>query len=235
MSSVKLKHSSGNGTVINAPAANPSADITLKVPSTTGTAGQVLAVASANHSSTNAELEWVANSAGTGRKILEQFYTPCDGSVIATSAGNITIGDADAAQNLTTTYADVTGSSIAYTPPAGTTQVIYEFNFKLAFIDSGPLSHFKFFIDSDEVSDARTTYAGTYRESRESFKWGINIGGSAVTATGRLASWSSAKTLKLQAREYAGANEAKIHEKRHWDGSASNQFSRACIGITAIG
>ncbi len=60
MSSLKLKHSSGNGTVINAPAANPSADITLKVPSTTGSAGQVLKVASANHSSTNAELEWAA-------------------------------------------------------------------------------------------------------------------------------------------------------------------------------
>ena len=25
------------------------------------------------------------------RMVLEQFYTPCDGSVIATSAGNITI------------------------------------------------------------------------------------------------------------------------------------------------
>ena len=57
---VKLKHASGNGTVIGAPAANPSADITLKAPSTTGSAGQVLAVASANHSSTNAELEWAA-------------------------------------------------------------------------------------------------------------------------------------------------------------------------------
>ena len=55
---VKLKHASGNGTVIGAPAANPSADITLKAPSTTGSAGQVLKVASANHSSTNAELEW---------------------------------------------------------------------------------------------------------------------------------------------------------------------------------
>ena len=65
---VKLKHASGNGTVIGAPAANPSADITLKAPSTTGSAGQVLKVASANHSSTNAELEWAAASGG---KILQ--------------------------------------------------------------------------------------------------------------------------------------------------------------------
>ena len=61
---VKLKHASGNGTVLGAPAANPSADITLKVPSTTGSAGQALKIASANHSSTNAELEWAADSGG---------------------------------------------------------------------------------------------------------------------------------------------------------------------------
>jgi len=58
MSSIKLKHTSGNGTIIHSPAANPSSDVTLKLPSTTGSAGQVLKVASANHSSTNAELEF---------------------------------------------------------------------------------------------------------------------------------------------------------------------------------
>ena len=58
MSNVKLVHSTGNGTSIAAPAANPSSNITLKVPSTTGTAGQAIKVASANHSATNAELEW---------------------------------------------------------------------------------------------------------------------------------------------------------------------------------
>ena len=57
MGAIKLKHTSGNGTILNSPAANPSSDITLKLPSTTGSAGQVLSVASANHSPTNAELE----------------------------------------------------------------------------------------------------------------------------------------------------------------------------------
>ena len=72
MSSVNLKHSSGNGTIINGPVANPSADITLKVPSTTGTAGQVLSVATANHSATNAELEWAA--AGGSGSVNNLFY-----------------------------------------------------------------------------------------------------------------------------------------------------------------
>ena len=62
MASIKLKHASGNSTILNSPAANPSADVTLKLPSTTGSAGQVLKVASANHSATNAELEFGAAS-----------------------------------------------------------------------------------------------------------------------------------------------------------------------------
>ena len=59
MGSLKLPHpTGGNSMSIAAPAANPSDDITLKVPSTTGSAGEVLKVATANHSSTNAELEF---------------------------------------------------------------------------------------------------------------------------------------------------------------------------------
>jgi len=75
MSSVNLKHSSGNGTKITGPVANPSADITLKVPSTTGTAGQVLKVASANHSATNAELEWGADSGGKILQVVQSTKT----------------------------------------------------------------------------------------------------------------------------------------------------------------
>jgi hypothetical protein len=72
MGAIKLKHTSGNGTILNSPAANPSSDITLKLPSTTGSAGQVLSVASANHSSTNAELEFVAAGGG---KVLKYETT----------------------------------------------------------------------------------------------------------------------------------------------------------------
>ena len=73
MGSIKLKHTSGNGTILNSPAANPSSDITLKLPSTTGSAGQVLTVASANHSSTNAELEFAAAASGGGTTIAQTF------------------------------------------------------------------------------------------------------------------------------------------------------------------
>tara|TARA_R100000734_G_scaffold6489_1_gene5457 strand:+ start:197 stop:1075 length:879 start_codon:yes stop_codon:yes gene_type:complete len=88
MASIKLKHSSGNSTVLNSPAANPSADITLKLPSTTGSAGQVLTVATANHSSTNAELEFATASGGISDVVSDT--TPQLGGNLDLNSKNIT-------------------------------------------------------------------------------------------------------------------------------------------------
>ena len=66
---------------------------------------------------------------GCQRIVLEQFLHICDGSTIATSGGNVSLTNVTAAQTVTTSFADVTGSSISYVPPTGTTMVIYEFNF----------------------------------------------------------------------------------------------------------
>ena len=104
MASIKLKHSSGNGTIINSPAANPSADITLKLPSTTGSAGQVLKVASANHSSTNAELEFAADSGG---KLLQVVSHVAPSSFTSTS----------------TSTSDVSNMSKAITPTAASSKI----------------------------------------------------------------------------------------------------------------
>jgi len=198
--------------------------------SNTGTANLVLA--------SDGDITF-AKKPALGRQILEQFYTPCDGSVIATSAGNLTVPTVTGVQTLTSTHTDITGSSIAYTPPSGTTQVIYRFSFHWSRAgDDNTRGHFKLFIDSDEVTNARLNSGGGANyggEGQVHFEWGINIGGSAVTATGRQASWSSSKTLKIQGREYEGAIEQKLHQTYYWDGAASNQFSQPCVGITAIG
>ena len=108
MASINLKHTSGNGTILNSPAANPSSDITLKLPSTTGSAGQVLKVASANHSSTNAELEF---SADAGGKILHVVYfNKTDSSSL----------------NMTETFQDVSGFSLSITPTAASSKIILQ-------------------------------------------------------------------------------------------------------------
>jgi len=67
-------------------------------------------------------------------------------------------------------------------------------------------------------------------------KYVIPIGGSANTNTGRLASWSGAKELKIQAREYnASTNAAQLFTTYNWDGGASQEFSTPTLTITSLG
>ena len=121
MGAIKLKHTSGNGTILNSPAANPSSDITLKLPSTTGSAGQVLKVASANHSSTNAELEFAA---AVGGKILQVVQTV---KTDTTSRGGSSGNDALAA---------IPGLSVDITPSATSSKIYVVVNIKQGSLSS---------------------------------------------------------------------------------------------------
>jgi len=133
---VKLKHASGNGTVIGAPAANPSADITLKAPSTTGSAGQVLAVASANHSSTNAELEWI----GEGKILQVQNTTTDTTGSVSLSTGN--------------QYYDITNLNVAITPASSSNKILLTFH---AFGESSTNEHLTSFQVKRAISGGATT------------------------------------------------------------------------------
>ena len=212
--------------------------------------GGTVAIAGPSTTASNAALELTLPSSGTGAKIisskypssiqvLEQFYSPCDGSVIALANGNLTLPTVSGVAELTTSLADLAFSSISYNPPTGTTQVIYECQFYMTSGDATPLIHFIFNVDGTDVTNSSWTHMVTNNQrdtSLISFRWGINIGGSTTAATGRLASWSSAKTIKLRGREYSSGNEGVIHEVYHWDGSTNQQrFHQPCIGITAIG
>ena len=220
--SIKLKHSGGNSVIIAPPSSNPAADRTITLPSTAS--GNLL-----------------TSTSGSSIQVLEQFFSPCDGSTIATSGGNITLSNITARQQLTGSFATLTGSTISYVPPSVTTQVIYTFQFKISSDDdSNGIFSAGFTIGGTEATDARFTerLSSNYWDTTCTFTWGINIGGSATAATGRLASWTSAKTLQLEANEHGSNNESQVHYVQNWGGNASsdNPFvSKPCIGITAIG
>jgi hypothetical protein len=173
---------------------------------------------------------------GFGSNIKEQLVMLADGQSYTVSSGTYTAANVTALQNLTTSYADVTGSSISYTPPTGTTMVSYKFVFAYVFVDSYGIGHFTFFVDSDEVTKARVTLgASNNPQWLQTFEYLLPVGGSADTTTGRQATWASAKTLKIQAREYASGNEGQVHSTHHWDGTASAQFHMPKLIITALG
>ena len=174
---------------------------------------------------------------GGTQRVLEVVASPCDGSVISTSHGNVQFQNVSGPQDLTTSYVTVAGSTISYWPPEGTKQVIYEMSMQVVnHDDATSIGHFKFYIDNNEVVYHRRNASGEDIDDFVNFKYIINIGVTENYNHGRLASWTTYKTLKMEAREYhATSNAVSLHETDHWDGAGTNMFSQPVLTITAIG
>jgi hypothetical protein len=179
---------------------------------------------------------------GGGGNVLEVLTGVCDGRSVTVPSGTYTMPNVTAVQSLTGSYADLTGSEIAYTPPSGTKQVIYSLQHMFTRDGDYPLAHYKFFVDSDEATRYRTTLYGAYILMLQELRFIISITGSADTTNANLASWTSAKTLKVQAREYTGGstNTAKAHGLVYWDGAGLSgsgngfQYKAPILTITAL-
>jgi len=169
--------------------------------------------------------------------VKEVLAMLCDGGSYTVSSGTYTSTNVTGAVIMSTTIADIPGSVISYTPPAGTTMVRYEFIFSHNFQDTDTITHIRSFIDSDEVTSQRQSiqcYGAFNVEYHHTFL--IPIGGTADTATGRQASWTSAKTLKIQGRTYNNNYQARFHDLKNWDGSGAGTLIRKPqLIITALG
>ena len=177
------------------------------------------------------------NTKGTGR-ILETFGGVCNGQSFDVLSGSYTLDNVTGHTSLTTTHTDVTGSTITYLPPEGTKTVIYNFVFTNSRGDAGVITHFKLFLDGNEVEKARfTSGANTQHGELINYTWSFRCNASSNDAdVGSVTSWSSAKTIKLQAREYGSSNEAVLHNNYYWDGSSGQLVFRIPIlQVTAIG
>ena len=230
MSEIKLTADSGGGSVsFKGPATTTgNADVPFVLPVADGGAGEFLKTDGSKN------LSFVG---GSSIQVLEQFFSPADGSVMACQKGDVTLENPSASLAATTSWVDLPGSAITYTPPDGTTQVIYEFCFNSASEDTDAIASWQFLIDGTLITDCRNTQRmnTNYYDQPQQFKWAVNIGGSDSDATGRRASWSSDKTLKLQFREYDSNREWHVNYLRNYAGTAVNVFRRPSVGITAIG
>ena len=144
------------------------------------------------------------NTKGTGR-ILEMFGGVCNGQSFDVLSGTYQLENAPNTKGLTTSYVDVPGSSITYTPPEGTKTVIYNFVFTSTRGDAGAMAHFKLFLDSDEVLYGRlTSGANSHYGELINYTWSFRCDASSndVANTGSVTSWTAPKTIKMQAREY---------------------------------
>ena len=167
--------------------------------------------------------------------VLEQLAMLCDGGTYTVPSGTYTSTNVTGLQQLSTTNTTLTGSEISYTPPAGTVCVVYEFCFAISFVDTHAIGHYRFFIDGVEAVYHRKSLGGYQAQQFVTAKSIIPIGGTANANTGKQSSWTSAKTLKMQAREYGSNNEQKVFAAIYWDGAGSNMFQQPSLTITALG
>ena len=195
----------------------------------TGSANQVLTSNGAGAAPTFQNLHAVLPSGS----VLEEIWLPQNGTSQTVTSGTYTGANITAYQDLTDSYADVTGSSINYTPPSGTTRVVYTLLLQASH-NTISLTHYKTFLDSTEVTAARIGNNRDYPDGLANFTWVFLIGGSADAATGQVATWTGAKQIKLQARRYNSSYGQRLHQTNYWDGASSGQLHVPIINIKAI-
>jgi len=159
----------------------------------------------------------------TGSNIIEVISSICDGRSITVPSGTYTMPNVTAQQDMTSSYADLTGSSFTYTPPSDATKVIYHFQAMFCRSDDNPIAHCKFFVDSDEATAYRKSVRSYHARILMDFKYLIDCNASSNdTATAKFTSWTSNKTMKMQAREYSGTYESAFHDIGSWDGGGES-------------
>jgi len=143
-----------------------------------------------------------------------------------------------AEQSLTQNYADITGSSITYTPATGASYIVYECSFVVsAASEADPLFAFRFMFDGS-ITKNQDSYAPSW--DNLALDWNSPRQGHKMiySASG----WTSGKVVKMQAREYkgtgAGDREVQLHHN-HFDyltadGSALGTTDRLTDVITTI-
>lgn len=179
-------------------------------------------------------------------EIIEVVASQCDGSTVVATSGSYTFTKIDntvysTGRTLSTSYETLAESSITYTPPAGTTRVMYEFDFSWSNTSTGNphnILHTRFQIDGvDVVFAQKTMSAQSYNSMSVVWRRIIPITGTDDMNNGTVATWTSAKTLSLRMRNYGSNNANRLYTSQYWDGSGSqwaNNFCQPSLSVTAI-
>ena len=162
--------------------------------------------------------------------ILEQIAYIADGSTITTSAGNITVPNITARQDVSgTSYVDLTGTNISYTPPSGTTSVLYEVLFSTSYNTLGTSGYIspnvRVTVDGTQINKSRKgQLLNSAWDAEMNVKIPIRItGASDNIASGTVASWSSARTIKTQIATYnTSGYRFAVHQTFYGPGSGAN-------------
>lgn len=179
--------------------------------------------------------------AASSSNILEVVQGTCDGRSITVGSGTYTLGNVTTYQNLSTSYVDITGSSLSYTPPSNAKYVSYLFNFMWDSTDHSGISHFALYVDNTRIHGSGKTFACNYSGSSHHHGNNTNFiyyvfdltASSDDAVNGKFASWTSPKALKVMGREYSTTYEAAVHYNVYYSTIGFSQYSKPNLTITA--
>jgi len=234
--SIKLNGSTAGSVSLDAPASTTgNADINFKLPVADGSANQVI------KTDGSGQLSFGAAGNTNGMQVLEEFFVPCNGTAVTMANGSVAIQNVTTYQTSSDSLVDCAGSEISYQPPSGTKLVIYKYAFQYGYNSNSTILGFQPFLDGVSVNampfSVRTQ---NYGMSLVHFEHGFRIESTADASIGQVTSWNSAKTIKLQFRQWSSSYSGSIHWMREGfrasDGSfENNQFRKPSVGIKAIG
>ncbi len=182
-------------------------------------------------------------------QVLEELVGICDGQTVKGISGSYTWPDVtQKMETVSGSWTTLSGSEIAYTPPVGTTQVIYTFNFQVGRSPSAFSVEYRFYIDGNLVTNVSPLDSMAHTHAYgflTSYRAVIDIGGTTDYANGVVSSWSTSKTLKLQVISSTSTyyGQVQFHQKKHTDDGAgattatttTNELVKPVLNIRAIG
>jgi hypothetical protein len=172
-------------------------------------------------------------------QVLETLEGICDGRTITVESGTYTLENVTATQISTTSYTDISGTSITYTPPEGTKQVIFDYHINMSTHKNDPpatnynrgLILIQMTIDGYSVDSQMQAWGddtSTYGESIL-YRGIIEINGTDSISNGTLASWSSGKTVKLRVVAYSDSYKIRLHANQFGELGSNNTVTNTLI------
>jgi len=187
--------------------------------------------------------------APTSNNVIEVIEGVADGRTVTINSNSYTFGNVTNYTSLSTSYADLAGSSITYTPPEDTKYVSYKCYFKHKAIDYGGIVGYRIVLDGTVVNSSNRHVAGNYSINGNNhaqflamamFVFDLTVSSDNISA-GKIAksNWTSDKIIKVQARDYSSSYDAYVNINNWLDGAGASgdirQIDQPTLQIIAYG
>jgi len=148
-------------------------------------------------------------------------------------------------QYTTTSYADVFGSNITYTPPEGTRYIRYEYNTKQGGTTArSGITCYRLYVDGTEVDTAYKNFSSQYYSTYGYAEFPISLtysfdltAASDDIVNGKFSNWTSAKEIKWRARGHNATYDGVNFNYNTWrDGTGASgalQWNYPLLTVTA--